>query len=76
MEQITTATFLTGRAFLSTHSLPDIQLNTKIIGICGIGDWNEENNPMLPGSAAPSQDGPFLSDFYMLHHLLKDIASD
>ncbi|KFY82082.1 hypothetical protein V500_10832, partial [Pseudogymnoascus sp. VKM F-4518 (FW-2643)] len=75
-ENVTDAQFLTGRAFLSTHSLPDIQPNTKIVGICGIGDWNEENNPTMPGSAAPSQDGVFLSDFYMLHYLLKDVASD
>ena len=42
IESITTAEFLTGDSFLSNSWLPDVKPNTKIVGICGISDWNEE----------------------------------
>lgn len=76
MEQITTAEFLIGESFLSNCHLPDVMLNTKIVGICGISDWNKENDPKLPGSAAPNQEGWYFADFYLFHHLLKEVASD
>lgn len=73
---ITTNQYLTGPTFLSTCSIPDIKPNTKVIGICGISDWNAKNDPSLPGTADPHKDGWFFSDFYLFHHLLKDVSSD
>jgi hypothetical protein len=69
-------TSLTGRSFLSRCPIPDIKPYTKILAVCGINDYNEANNPDKPGMAAPDQDGWFFSDFYFLHHLFKDIATD
>ncbi|KFY19359.1 hypothetical protein V493_07995 [Pseudogymnoascus sp. VKM F-4281 (FW-2241)] len=75
-ENITPAEFLTGESFLSNSWLPDVKPNTKIVGICGISDWNEENDPNLPGNAAPNRLGWHFADFYLFHHLLKEVASD
>ncbi|OBT82895.1 hypothetical protein VE02_08585 [Pseudogymnoascus sp. 03VT05] len=75
-EKITTAEFLTGESFLSSCHLPDIKPNTKIVGICGITNWNKENGPKLSGNAAPNKEGWHFTDFYLFHHLLKDVASD
>ncbi|KFY03673.1 hypothetical protein V490_00107 [Pseudogymnoascus sp. VKM F-3557] len=76
MSTETTAQFLTGESFLSHCWLPDVKPNTKILGICGITDWNEENDPTLPGAAAPNQEGWHFADFYLFHHMLKGVASD
>lgn len=76
MENITTAEFLTGDSFLSNSWLPDVKPNTKIVGICGISDWNEENDPKLPGNAAPNREGWHFADFYLFHHMLQEVASD
>ncbi|KFY90863.1 hypothetical protein V498_05792 [Pseudogymnoascus sp. VKM F-4517 (FW-2822)] len=75
-ESITTASFLTGESFLSSCWLPDVKPNTKIVGICGISDWNKENDPKLPGNAAPNREGWHFADFYLFHHMLKEVASD
>ncbi|KFY05780.1 hypothetical protein V492_08302 [Pseudogymnoascus sp. VKM F-4246] len=75
-ENISTALFLTGESFLSSCHLPDVKPNTKIVGICGISDWNKENDPELPGNAAPNREGWHFADFYLFHHLLKEVASD
>ncbi|KFY30563.1 hypothetical protein V494_08117 [Pseudogymnoascus sp. VKM F-4513 (FW-928)] len=75
-ENISTALFLTGESFLSSCHLPDVKPNTKIVGICGISDWNKENDPELPGNAAPNREGWYFADFYLFHHLLKEVASD
>ncbi|OBT63976.1 hypothetical protein VE03_06003 [Pseudogymnoascus sp. 23342-1-I1] len=75
-ESITAANFLTGESFLSNSWIPDVKPNTKIVGICGISDWNEKNDPELPGNAAPHREGWYFADFYLFHHLLKEVASD
>lgn len=75
-ENTTTALFLTGESFLSHCWLPNVKPNTKIFGICGITDWNEENDPKLPGAAAPNREGWHFADFYLFHHMLKEVASD
>jgi hypothetical protein len=76
IENISPALFLTGESFLSHCWLPDVKPNTKILGICGITDWNEENDPKLPGAAAPNREGWHFADFYLFHHMLKEVASD
>ncbi|OBT49982.1 hypothetical protein VE04_10062 [Pseudogymnoascus sp. 24MN13] len=76
VEKVATTEFLTGESFLSNCHLPDVKPNTKIVGICGITDWNKENDPKLPGDAAPNQEGWHFTDFYLFHHLLKEVASD
>ncbi|KFY82083.1 hypothetical protein V500_10833 [Pseudogymnoascus sp. VKM F-4518 (FW-2643)] len=75
-EDIESNRILTGKSFLSTCSLPDVQKNTRILGICGITDWNQDNDPKINGRAHPKKDGWFFSDFYLFHHLLKDVSSD
>jgi hypothetical protein len=45
---------------------PDTPLRSKIIAVVGT---SEEN-------ASPTDDGWFLSDFYLFHHLLGDVAKD
>ncbi|KAI9741433.1 MAG: hypothetical protein M1818_004239 [Claussenomyces sp. TS43310] len=67
---------LTGQSFLSQSSLPDVKLNTKIVGVCGISDWNESGDAGEDGEASPRKDGWFFSDFYLFHHLFRDVASD
>lgn len=67
-EQIQSDQSLTGRSFQSSWSLPDVKPNTKIVGVCGISDW--EN------LADPKEDGWFFSDFYLAHHLFKDVSQD
>ncbi|OBT42830.1 hypothetical protein VE00_08144 [Pseudogymnoascus sp. WSF 3629] len=62
--------------FLSNCWIPDVKPNTKIVGICGITDWNKENDPKLPGRAAPNQEGWHFADFYLFHHMLKEVAYD
>ena len=47
---------------------PDIQPRTRIIALCGVNDWRD--------SASPQEDGWFLSDFYLFHHLLEDTGKD
>lgn len=76
MEQVTTAEFLTGKSFLSNCHLPDVKPNTKIVGICGITDWNKENDPKMAGNAAPDRKGWYFADFYLFRHLLKEVSSD
>jgi hypothetical protein len=67
MDNITTAEFLTGKCFLSNCWIPDVKPNTKIVGICGITDWNKENDPKLPGRAAPNQEGwHFATSIYFI----------
>jgi hypothetical protein len=39
---------------------PDVQRNTRIIAVCGISE----------ATASPKDDGWFLSDFFLFHHLL------
>ena len=75
-DEIMSGEFITGRSFLSTCSLPDVKPNTKIIGVCGISDWNPSGNMQDAGLASPKEDGWFFSDFYLFHHLFKDVASD
>lgn len=73
--QAMSGTYLTGTSFYASCTIPDVQQNTKIIGLCGIADHPiSPNNPV--GYASPKQDGWFLSDFYMMHHLFKNVASD
>lgn len=43
---------------------PDVQPHTRIIGVCGISDTIR--------LADPSEDGWFLLDFYLFHHLLRN----
>ncbi|KAL1964442.1 hypothetical protein VTN77DRAFT_7000 [Rasamsonia byssochlamydoides] len=45
-----------------THCPPDVQPRTRIIGLCGITDFQDQ--------ASPQHDGWFISDFYLFHHLL------
>lgn len=47
------------------HTLcpPDVQPNTRILGLCGAHDFR--------GNAGPIDDGCFFSDFYLFHHLLQ-----
>lgn len=40
------------------------QLRTRIIALCGVNDWHD--------NASPQEDGRFLSDFYLFHHLLEE----
>lgn len=67
---------ITGPTFLSRCAMPDVQPNAKIVAVCGINDWNETGNKELPGEASPERFGWAFSDFYLFHHLLKDVASD
>ncbi|EDN02447.1 predicted protein [Histoplasma mississippiense (nom. inval.)] len=43
---------------------PDVQPNTHGITLCGINDFED--------NASPKQDGWFLSDFFLFHHLLQN----
>ncbi|KAH9218098.1 hypothetical protein DL95DRAFT_434438 [Leptodontidium sp. 2 PMI_412] len=47
-----------------TNCPPDIQPNTRIIGVCGVTD--------TVGMAAPGRDGWFHSDMWAFHGLLRD----
>ncbi|OBT74065.1 hypothetical protein VF21_07811 [Pseudogymnoascus sp. 05NY08] len=69
--------FLSGKSFLSTCSLPDVKPYTKIVGICGITDWKQNpKDKTEKGLAHPSKEGWFFSDFYLFHHLLKNVSPD
>ncbi|KAI9678811.1 MAG: hypothetical protein M1817_005870 [Caeruleum heppii] len=50
----------------STSCPPDIQPNTRILTLCGVNDEAD--------GASPQEDGWFLSDFYLFHHLLRGIG--
>ncbi|KAJ9269632.1 hypothetical protein DTO212C5_4243 [Paecilomyces variotii] len=52
---------LEGMEFL-TSCPPDVPPRSRILGLCGITDWE--------GLASPQEDGWFFSDFYLFHHLL------
>ncbi|KAL2218376.1 hypothetical protein M432DRAFT_631996 [Thermoascus aurantiacus ATCC 26904] len=45
-----------------THCPPDVPPKSRILGLCGITDWQN--------LASPQEDGWFFSDFYLFHHLL------
>ncbi|KAK2753836.1 hypothetical protein FQN55_000200 [Onygenales sp. PD_40] len=45
-----------------TSCPPDVPPKSRIVAVCGITDYN--------GLASPSEDGWFLSDFYLFYHLL------
>lgn len=47
---------------------PDLSPSARILAICGITDINDD--------AAPHNDGWFLSDFYLFHHLLKGVGGN
>jgi hypothetical protein len=68
-EQVRSGHLITGRSFLFTCSLPDVKPNTKIVGVCGIPDWNEKGDKKAAGLASPGRYGWFFSDFYLFHHL-------
>lgn len=51
---------LEGMEFL-TSCPPDVPPRSRILGLCGITDWE--------GLASPQEDGWFFSDFYLFHHL-------
>lgn len=59
---------LTGPTFISKCPIPDIQPNTMVVAVCGITDWADE--------ASPQKSGWFFSDFYLFHHLLKEVSRD
>ncbi|KAG4413865.1 hypothetical protein IFR04_013009 [Cadophora malorum] len=54
---------LLDKEFIATCP-PDVQPNTRIIGVCGVTD--------TVGMAAPGEDGWFHSDFWAFHYLLRD----
>jgi len=43
---------------------PDVEPNTRILALCGTSDTEK--------LADPKEDGWFLSDFYLFHHLLQN----
>jgi len=53
----------------SIATLPDVQPNTHIIGLCGVNDYHS----LLTNQNAcdPAIDGWMLSDFYLFHHLFR-----
>ncbi|KAI4144478.1 MAG: hypothetical protein L6R39_004167, partial [Caloplaca ligustica] len=51
----------------TTHTVPDVYPNTRIIAVCGVTDFNDE--------ASPAKDGWFLSDFYAFNFLLNGIGA-
>lgn len=75
-DDVTENQCITGPTFLSSCTLPDIQPNTKIIGVCGITDLNDSGEPGSIGLASPKLDGWFYSDFLLFHHLLEGVAPD
>ena len=52
---------LAGMEF-TTFCPPDVQPRTRIMGICGVTDCDDD--------ASPSKSGFFLSDFYLFYHIL------
>ncbi|KAL8902802.1 MAG: hypothetical protein Q9207_004375 [Kuettlingeria erythrocarpa] len=51
------------KVFIS-HTVPDVQPDTRILAVCGITDCEDD--------ADPSNDGWFLSDFYAFNFLLRN----
>jgi hypothetical protein len=45
---------------------PDIQPSARIIAVCGVNDFSD--------MASPVNDGWFISDFYLFHHLFQGIG--
>jgi hypothetical protein len=45
---------------------PDVQPYSRIIAVCGVNDFE--------GAASPIEDGWFISDFYLFHHLFRGLG--
>jgi hypothetical protein len=73
-EETLRGVYLHGAAFESRYSLPDVAQRTKIVAVCGINDGPA--NTSTQGNAGPQNDGWFFSDFYLFHHLFKEVAND
>ncbi|MCJ1246590.1 hypothetical protein MMC30_003799 [Trapelia coarctata] len=56
---------LEGREF-NSRCPPEVTKDSVIIAVLGPNDWNS--------NASPQQDGFFISDFYMFHHLFRETA--
>ena len=63
--QTGTSTDLDGIEFL-THCPPDLPLRSRILALLAITD--------IDSMASPSEDGWFVSDFYLFHHLFSPIT--
>lgn len=54
----------------TSHTLPDIPAEARIIALCGVSDFGDIRN-----CASPTEDGWLISDFYLFNHLLRDIGA-